>query len=83
MKTRLTHGEIGKMVQSLFGAGVFDRGTTLEKLLEAQYSSLAEGASDDLSLHVLCCNEYFLVTEVVEQPAATSDSAGGVRGDLA
>ncbi|KOG73253.1 MULTISPECIES: hypothetical protein [Streptomyces] len=72
------------MVSGLIEAGVINGGVTLGQLAEVQEAALS-GGPEDPNLHILCCNEYGLVTEGnPQQPADASDAvAESVRSDLA
>ncbi|RSO03679.1 hypothetical protein DMH18_36565 [Streptomyces sp. WAC 06783] len=84
MKESLTYSEVAKMVSGLIEAGVINGGVTLGQLAEVQEAALS-GGPEDPNLHILCCNEYGLVTEGnPQQPADASDAvAESVRSELA
>jgi len=60
----LTHGEIQSMVLGLHENKVISLDAPIRHLIEPIASSMRRNPGEEVSLHVLCCNEYALVTGV-------------------
>ena len=62
--------EVFTAVQSLHEAGAINLDTPLNRLIEPIISAVGDprGTGDLVSLHVLCCNEYALVTGLTSGP---------------
>lgn len=67
MAKAMKHTDVQNMMTAFAEAGVVDLDKPLRTLVESAASALPRGG-EELSLHVLCCNEYFLVTGLTEAP---------------
>lgn len=63
---QLKHSEIVQVITAAADAKVLNIDTTIRSLIEPTSASV-RNIGDDVALHILCCNEYGLVT------AATAD----------
>ena len=82
MGANLGHADVQRVVASFAESNVINLDLPVRSLLESARTGLP---SDDnrLNLHILCCNEYFLVTGVVANPLdEVSVEAAQVRGSL-
>ena len=62
MATRkLKHSEIAQVITAAAEAKVLNIDTTIRSLIEPTAASV-RNIGDEVALHVLCCNEYGLVT---------------------
>jgi hypothetical protein len=59
---RLDHAQIQRLVQTLGEANVVDLDKTVRQLIEPIGAALKLDPQARVSLHILCCNEYALVT---------------------
>jgi hypothetical protein len=67
MPQRLEHRQIQGLVSTLADAKIVDLDASIRTLIEPLAAGLREsGAGGEVSLHVLCCNEYFLVTGLTD-----------------
>lgn len=63
MARRLAHHEIKRAVQSAAEAGAINLDIPVRSLLDSIASALPEGGgTEEVGLHILCCNEYALIT---------------------
>ena len=60
--SQLTHAEIQSMVHGLNENKVISLDAPIRHLIEPIASSMRRNPGEEVSLHVLCCNEYALVT---------------------
>lgn len=60
--SNLTHSEIQAMVLGLNESKVVNLDTSIRSLIEPIASGMRRNPGEEVSLHVLCCNEYVLVT---------------------
>ena len=60
----LTHAEIQTMVHGLNENKVVNLDAPIRQLLEPIANSMRRNPGEEVSLHVLCCNEYALVTGI-------------------
>jgi hypothetical protein len=72
----LKHTEVQKMMASLAEAKIVNLDLSLKQFVESARAGLPDDDSD-LRIHILCCNEYFLVTDIVAQPIDDVRSAAG------
>ena len=85
MASKLEHHQIQDLVNSLSEAKVLNLETPVSHFLEPVAKSLARTrAGSEVSLHVLCCNEYFLVTGLAPQGSVReiSQVADAIRSAL-
>lgn len=69
MATRMRHTDVQKMMASFTEAGIVNLDVPVRQLVESAQKGLPAPAEDgDIRLHILCCNEYFLVTDIVAAP---------------
>jgi len=90
MTTRLRHHDVHALLTSLATSKVVNLDVSVRTLLDPIAETLSRsGAGGEAGFHVLCCNEYFLVTgltalegiDEVRQVAASVRSAlGPTRG---
>ncbi len=67
MPQRLEHREIQGVVSTLADAKIVNLDAPIRTLMEPLAAGLRDaGVGGKLSLHVLCCNEYFLVTGLMD-----------------
>jgi hypothetical protein len=59
---RLSHMEVQRLMVSLGEANVVNLDKTVRELMEPVSSALRVDPETMLSLHIVCCNEYALVT---------------------
>lgn len=80
---QLSHQEVAKVVSRLGESEIVNLNVSLKSLIEPIAASLPQDPSSLVSLHVLCCNEYFLVTGatagMISELGAHAES---VRSDL-
>lgn len=82
MTTQLSHSYVQRIMASFAEANIINLDVPVRQLVESAQRGLPTGG-EDLSLHVLCCNEYFLVTGIVAAPIDEARAAAGeVRGAL-
>lgn len=82
--SRLAHSDIRKMVVAAAEAGAINLELPMGKFLDSVASALPDDPGGELSLHILCCNEYALVTDLIARPLDTiHGQAADVRGSLA
>jgi len=67
MQSRLQHHQIHQLLTSLSDSKIVNLDASLRAMLDPVAQSLAKGGGGEVSLHVLCCNEYFLVTGLTDQ----------------
>jgi hypothetical protein len=80
--TQLSHTDVQRMMASFAEGKIVNLDVPVRQLVESAQRGLPTGG-EDLSLHVLCCNEYFLVTGIVAAPIdEVRAAAGEVRGAL-
>lgn len=60
--SQLKHHEIQAMVQGLSENKVFNLDASIRQMIEPIAKGLQRNPGEEISLHVLCCNEYALVT---------------------
>lgn len=83
MVDRLRHTDVRKLVASAAEAGAVNLELPMGKFLDSMASALPEDGGEELSLHVLCCNEYFLVTGLVQTPIeVVRGQAGEIKSTL-
>jgi hypothetical protein len=58
----LSHVEIQRVIQSLGEANVVNLDKSLREVMEPVANALQMDPGTKLSLHIVCCNEYALVT---------------------
>jgi hypothetical protein len=59
---RLSHTEVQRLMQSLGEAKVVDLDKSFRDVMEPVSNALKVDPESMLSLHIVCCNEYALVT---------------------
>jgi hypothetical protein len=67
MAERLKHTDVQKMMGGLAEASIINLDVPVRSLVESARTALPD-SSEELSLHILCCNEYFLVTALTDTP---------------
>ncbi|MHA7269060.1 hypothetical protein [Arthrobacter sp. HLT1-20] len=83
MSQKLSHGDIQQVVKSLDESKTVNLDVSIRQLVES-VAGVVSNKGDELSLHVLCCNEYFLVTGIVApQLEEVRGQADSVREALA
>jgi hypothetical protein len=60
----LSHAQIQSIIQALGDAKVLNLDTSIRSIMEPVAAVLRETPGATVSLHVVCCNEYGLVTGV-------------------
>lgn len=60
----LTHAEIQSMVLALHENKVVSLDAPIKHLIDPIASSMRRNPGEEVALHILCCNEYALVTGV-------------------
>ena len=68
MASSMRHTDVQKMMASFAESKIVNLDLPIRQLVESTQRSLPPDGPDELSLHVLCCNEYFLVTGIVATP---------------
>ena len=83
MEAQLPHQDIQKMMSALGKAEIVNLDASLRSIIEPVSASLKPDLGSEVALHVLCCNEYFLVTGLRGAPIRGIEAqAGGVREAL-
>ena len=59
--TKLQHSRVQEIMRSLGDAKIVNMDASLKSLMEPMAAHIAN-LGDEVSLHVVCCNEYGLVT---------------------
>jgi hypothetical protein len=87
MATAMKHTDVQRMMASFAEAKIVNLDIPLRVLVESAQRGLPtfEEGSDSIRLHIVCCNEYFLVTDIVAAPidqirasaAEVRDALGG------
>lgn len=63
MATRLEHRQIYGAITALGHAKILNLESSIQSLLDPLANTLAQGGvGGDVSIHVLCCNEYAVIT---------------------
>ena len=62
--SNLTHAEIQSVILGLHENKVLSLDSPIRHLIEPVASSMRRNPGEEVSLHILCCNEYALVTGV-------------------
>ena len=63
MSSQLDHRQINATVSSLADAKIVNLDASLKSLINPVAEALGKsGVGSEVAFHVLCCNEYFLVT---------------------
>jgi hypothetical protein len=63
MQKKLSHHQIQDIVSSLGASKIINLDASINSLLQPISQSLGKGhIGDEVSIHVVCCNEYALVT---------------------
>ena len=84
MAERLKHMDVRKVVMAAAEAGAINLELPMGKFLDSIASALPDDPGGELSLHVLCCNEYALVTGVTAGPMEQIRAqASDIKGSLA
>lgn len=73
----MKHTDVQKMMASFAEAGIVNLDVPVRHLVESAQRGLPDDGADDIRLHILCCNEYFLVTDVVAAPIDQIRAAAG------
>jgi len=82
MSQKLTHQDLQKIMRSLGESKTIDLDVPIGKLVEGVAGVIGD-RREELGLHILCCNEYFLVTGLVPtQFEDVRQQASGVREAL-
>jgi hypothetical protein len=83
MAAGIRHQDIQKMVSALGKAEIVNLDASLRSIIEPVAASLKPDLGSEVALHVLCCNEYFLVTGLTGIPiGGIEQQAGAVRESL-
>jgi hypothetical protein len=77
MANPMKHTDVQRMMTSFAEAGIVNLDVPVRQLVESAQRGLPTGEEGDLRLHVLCCNEYFLVTDIVAAPIDQIRAAAG------
>lgn len=77
MASPMKHTDVQRMMGSFAEAGIVNLDVPVRQLVESAQRGLPAGEEGDLRLHVLCCNEYFLVTDIVAAPIDQIRAAAG------
>jgi hypothetical protein len=79
----LTHEEIAGVISTLSEAKIVDLDASIRTLVEPLASHLKGRPGGEVSIHVLCCNEYVLVTGLTGGPLGEiREGAAGARRSL-
>jgi hypothetical protein len=62
--SNLTHSEIQAIVLGLHESKMVNLDAPIRSLIEPIASSMRRNPGEEVSLHLLCCNEYALVTGI-------------------
>lgn len=62
MKTALGHNSIGAILRSLSESKVLNLETSIRQLVDPIGAVMAGHDGSEVAIHVLCCNEYAIVT---------------------
>ena len=60
-ETRLGHDQVQRLIQQFGDAGIINLDTSVRGLIEPVAATLKPG-DGQTSLHIVCCNEYGLIT---------------------
>lgn len=83
MADRLEHGQIAKLVSTLGDAKIVNLDATIRSLITPIEGVIRGAPGSTVSLHVLCCNEYVLVTGLAPSSLGEiREHAEGVRSSL-
>jgi hypothetical protein len=74
MAERLAHRDIQQLVNGLSDARIVNLDASVKELVQPIAEALPE-TGGEVGLHVLCCNEYFLVTGITGEIEAIRDIA--------
>jgi hypothetical protein len=77
----LHHTDIQRMIFALGESKIIDLDKSLRELLTPIASSLPTGSGATPNFHIICCNEYAVVTKVSDSRISELSGAG-VRGAL-
>lgn len=61
MNRRLTHSQIAEIMQGVSEAKVLNLDASIKSLIQP-VAAVAKHTGDEVALHIVCCNEYGLVT---------------------
>jgi hypothetical protein len=75
MAEKLKHTDVQKVMSGLAEAGIINIDSPVRTLLESAARALPQ--DDEVSIHVLCCNEYFLVTGIADASLEQVRAAAG------
>ena len=82
MPGKLEHRQIHSAMSALGQAKILNLEASIQSLMDPLAGVLAQGGGE-VSLHILCCNEYFLVTGLQASRVADVDRvADAVRNAL-
>lgn len=81
MANKLDHRQIQKMVNALSDGKIVNLDSSIKSLIGPIASSIGDlNPQDKVSFHVLCCDEYFLVTGLqVDNFVDVENVAGNIR----
>jgi hypothetical protein len=85
MSQQLAHRDIQRIVQQLGEANIINLDASIKSLIEPVARSLDLDPGARVSLHILCCNEYAVVTGLTAEPpdlAEIADKADQIRREL-
>ena len=66
MERRLKHSEIGAIIEGAAEAKVINLDASIKSLLQPA-AAIMKHSGDDVALHIVCCNEYGLVTAATDR----------------
>jgi hypothetical protein len=83
MAERLTHTDIRRVMMAAAEVGAINLELPMGKFLDSVASALPDDPAGELGLHILCCNEYALVTGLTAGPIeAVRAQAAEVQSSL-
>ena len=83
MAKQLKHSQIRDVINSLSEAKIVNLDASIKTLIDPIAKVLSKtGVSDEVAIHVLCCNEYALVTGLMDNTVDVNSIADSVRASL-
>jgi hypothetical protein len=84
MKEQMSHRDVATLVSSLADAKILNLDASIRTLVQPMSASLGKlDPGGKASLHILCCNEYALVTGITAGSIGeVTGQAGSVRSSL-
>ena len=80
----LSHRSVQRILMNLSEAKIVNLDASIRSLVEPVAAGLLDDPGSLVGLHVLCCNEYVLVTGLTDVPFRDlTEEASRIRADLA